>query len=407
MSLYSLFHTVFGEYIFETDSSSFPAIANALSKKKIGFWRIETVEDRVRFRCSLFLSEEIIISAEELGLGIEIVKKRGFPFFFSRYRKRYGLILGALLGLFLLFYSQLFVWKINIEGNTSLSEHDIETALSDCGISVGSYIPEIDVKYYANRLILNREEISSAAISINGTHLTVNILETTFPPRMIDGKGFFNVIAERDGVILDIDAADGSPEVSEGDAVYKGELLINSFIEGNNGAYRPTHARGIVYAAVEESLVSEIPLSRITRHYTGKTATRFEITVLGKKVPSVVSTSSPYEYFDAISTESTLVFLGIIEFPIKVFKAVYCEYSPETETITPEYAKRLAEDDIDGRLRDMKCEIISCDKKLELDEKNGVCRLTANAVVKQNIAKEVPFEIDYYNISERLPNASE
>ncbi len=405
MNFYSLFHSVFGEYIFETDKEEFPKAANLLLAKKIRFWKIENADGKVRFRCSLFLSEEIIKAAEEAGINIEIIRKRGLPFLFSRYRKRYGLIIGALLGLALLFYSQLFVWKINVEGNTSLSDSYIENALKECGISVGSYIPEIDVKRYANLLILGHEEISSAAISINGTHLTVNVLETTFPPDIVDGKGFYNVIAERDGVILDIDAADGSPEVSEGDAVFKGELLINSFIEGNNGTFRPTHARGIVYAAVEERFVCEIPLERTTRHYTGRTATRIEISVMGLIVPS--SVSSPYEYFDAVTTEKTLQLFGFIELPVRVFKAVYSEYEPKTENISPEYAKILAEDDINGRLRELDCEILSCEKEFVNDEKNGACILTANAVIKQNIAKEVPFEIDYYNISERLPNASE
>lgn len=405
MSFYSLFHSVFGEYVFETDETSFPRLANELLNRKIRFWKTESVGEAIRFRCSLFLSEEITAAADSLGLNVVIIRKRGLPFLFSRYRKRYGLIIGAMLGLVLLFYSQLFVWKINVEGNTSLSDGYIESALRDCGITVGVYIPEIDVKRYANLLILNHEEISSAAISINGTHLTVNVLETTFPPDIVDGKGFYNVIAERDGVIIDIDAADGSPEVSEGDAVYKGELLINSFIEGNNGTYRPTHARGTVYAAVEESFVSEIPLSRITRHYTGNTATRLEISVMGKSMPS--SLSSPYEYFDAVTTEKTINIFGLIELPVRVFKVIYSEYEPKTENITPELAKVIAEEEIDGKLRALDLEILSCEKEFVYDEKNGVCILTANAVVKQNIAKEVPFEIDYYNISERLPNASE
>lgn len=404
--LYSLLHSVFGEYVFETDIKSFPRIANALVQKRIRFWKVETVENTVRFRCSLFLSEEISALADETGERIEIITKRGLPFLFSRYRKRYGFILGAMLGLTLMFYSQLFVWRVSVEGNTKLSDRDIENALAECGISVGSYIPEIDVKHYANLLILKHEEISSAAISINGTHLTVNVLEATFPPEIVERRGFFNVVAERDGVIIDIDAADGSPEVSEGDAVYEGELLINSFIEGNNGTYRPTHARGIVYAAVEEKIICDIPLDRVTRHYTGKSTTRHEISIMGHKIPSFVSVSSPYEYFDAVATEKTVVF-GLIELPIKVFRVVYNEYIPQTEKISPEHAKTLAKDELDGRLRGLNCEIISCDSDIFLDEKNGICRLTANAVTKQNIAKEVPFEIDYYNISERLPIASE
>lgn len=407
LNLYRPLHFIFGEYVFETDTKSFVLLANLLTQKRLHFWHTENDNDKIRFRSSVFLAEEIVKTANDSAIPLEIVRKHGIPFLFSRYRKRYGLILGFVLGLFLLFYSQLFVWKVNVDGNVDLTVPEIERALADCGIAVGSYIPDINVERDSNLLLMSHEEISSAAISINGTHLTVTVLETKLPPEIVNTAGFYNVVAERDGVILDIDAADGSPAVSEGDAVFKGELLINSFIEGTNGTYRPTHARGIVYAAVEESFVSEVPLSRVTKDYTGKTETKRVIYIMGQKMPSISSPETSFEYFDAVSAEKQIKLFGFIELPVKVFKAVYSEYVLSEQPITPQYAELLANQELDGFLADFDSEVLSCETEFTVDEKNGVCILSANAVIKQNIAKEVPFEIDYYNISERLPKASE
>lgn len=406
-NLYKPFHYFFGEYIFSIPSCHFPAVANLLSEKGLKFWNVRCIEDTIYFGASIFTAENIVNAVSEAGITLTLSEKRGFPFLVARYRRRYGLILGFLVGLFLLFYSQLFVWQVNIEGNKTIPSSEIEKALYECGIGVGRYIPNIDVHRDANILLSQYEKISSAAISINGTYLSISVLENSFPPDIVNTSGFYNVIADRDGVILDIDAADGQPEVREGDAVLKGQLLINSFIEGKNGSFYPTHARGIVYAAVEESYNLEIPLSRITKRYTGRSEVKRTFYILGARVPTLFSDYCSYEYFDGISAMKDISLFGFIRLPVRLFRTVYTEYVPITAEITCEDARIIADDALKSFLDELDSEILQCDSEFTEDKEKGVCLLRANAVIKYDIAKEVPYEIDYYNISERLPKPKE
>ncbi len=407
LNFYNLFHLFFGEYVFETEKKHFSRLATLLAQRKLYFWGVETTEDSIRFRSSIFVSERISELARDSGLRAEIIKRRGLPFLFSRYRKRYGLLLGFALGLFLLFFSQLFIWKITVSGNIEMTSAEIEHALSECGINVGSFIPGIDLGHETNRLLMDCEEISSAAISINGTHLNISILERTAIPDVIDRNGFYNVVATHDGVIMDVDPIDGTPQVSVGDAVYEGELLISCFIEGTNGSFRPTHASGSVFAAVNEKIVCEIPLERITKCYTGNSETKREYFLLGHKIPSFLSIESSFEYFDALSTEKIIKLFGFIELPIREFKVTYNEYIPEKELITASLAELFAKEYLADSLTELNCEVLSCDSKITLDQKNGTCILKADAVVKRNIAKEVPLELLTYKIFERFPSAWE
>ncbi len=407
MSLYRLLHSVFGEYVFETDAKSFSRFATLLAENRLYFWNSKILDDRVSFRASIFNAEQITALARESGVLLEITAQKGLPFFFSRYRKRFGMFFGLMFALFFMLFSQLFVWKITVSGNTEMTVAEIERALDDCGISVGSFIPRIDVSGDANRLLMSCRELSSVAISIKGTHLNVSVLERKAIPDIINENGFFNVVAERDGVIIDIDAADGTPEVQEGDVVYKGELLINSFIEGSNGSFRPTHARGIVYAAVNENFVSEIPLSRVSKVYTGKTERKRTYTVLGWEIPFVSSLECDYEYFDAVTAEKDIKLFGFIELPIKVFSVTYSEYLLESLPIDETKAEILAQQELSDYLAELDLEVLSCETEITVDKEKGVCILNANAVLKQNIAKEVPFELLNYSISERLPIAKE
>jgi sporulation protein YqfD len=317
------------------------------------------------------------------------------------------MLLGLAIGLFVMFWSQLFVWKVTVSGNSEIRLAEIERALDECGISVGGFIPNIDTLGDANRLLMICRGLSSAAVSINGTHVHISVLERKSVPDIIDQNGFFNVVASHDGVVLDINAANGTPEVREGDVVYEGELLINSFIAGKNGSFRPTHARGSVYAAVSKTFNIEIPLSRVTKNFTGNSQTRYVYTVLGSEIPTPSQGKSDYEYFDATVSERTVKLLGFIELPVKERRITYREYTPITLEIDEAKAEQYACDELDAFIAENDLELLSCETFFAADKEKGVCKLIANAVFKQDIAKEVPFEILNYNISERLESARE
>ncbi len=407
MSLYKILHWFFGVYTFKIQLVDFSRLANLLTTEKLRFWGWRADGREMYFYTSLFSAEKVYDIAKKSDISIEITEKRGLPFVFSKYRKRYGLIVGLAFGLFLMFYARLFVWKINISGNKEIKSYEIERELAEIGITVGSYIPEIDGRVYANKLLINYDALSSCAISINGTQVFVSVLEKTPTPDFLEKEGFANVVAERDGVILDINASNGTPMVSQGEAVYKGQLLINSFMESSNGTFRPTYAYGTVYAAVRETFFTEIPLKRTMRNYTGNSQTKKVYEVLGREMPSVSGLESPYEYFDAVTSEKWINLFGFIELPIKEYRVTYSEYIPEIQPIDQPYAEAIVKSQLDTFLRDLDLELLECDYKIQYEQEKGVCRLTATALLKQDIAKVIPFDIENQIISERLPKARE
>ncbi len=406
MSFYKLVHYLFGEYVFETDSNSFSRFANILSENSVNFWDSRYIDGKICFHASLFAAEDIINYGKKLHVPLKILSKKGLPFIFVNYRKRYGIFLGLAVGLFLIFFSQLFVWKINISGNVNMTSAQIENALAQCGVRVGTFIPALDAGASENRLLMDCRDLSSAAITLQGTHLSVAVLERTYLPDIIDTGGYYNVVASRDGVILDIDAADGTPEVTEGEAVCEGQLLINSFIEGNNGTFRPTHARGIVYAAVNEHFETIIPLERVSVYYTGATQTKNSYEILGWRVPSIFGDETDYEYFDAVSSEKIIKLFGFIELPVKQYRICYTEYIPQTQAISTETAQKLALAELEEYLDSLGLEVLECENSFIYNEKESTCKLIADAVLKQNIAKEVEFSLNQ-STSDKFPNALE
>lgn len=407
MNFYKLLHLVFGEYVFFLESRDFPRFSSLLLKNNISFWGVEHGEEGVFLHSSLFSAESACTLAEQNGVRLTLCKKRGLPFVLARYRKRLGLLFGALIFMLSVFASQLFVWDIEISGNREISTRDIEDALEDIGISVGSFIPNIDRLAKANELLIECRELSSAAITLNGTHITVSVLERKGIPEIIDKSGFYNVVSEYDGIILDIDALQGTPEVREGDAVFAGELLINSFMESKNGAVTPTHARGVVYAAVKEEFSVEIPLSRMSKVYSGRSETKKAYRLLGWEIPFASSLESEYEYFDSVCSERDILLFGFIKLPLREYRVTYSEYTPLYRDIDASEAEILANEALADYFAELDLEILECKSEFLCDKEKGSCLLKAEAFVKRNIAKEVPFSVIDYKISERFETESE
>ena len=391
MSFYKVIHYIFGEYVINVEDGGFERLITRLGENGIAFWSAERSEDGCRLHTSLFACEDVIKLAGEHNISAAIADRRGIPFWFLRYKRRYGLLLGMVLGLILLFLSEMFIWKLTVSGSVTVPESEIISVLQEHGISVGAFIPDIDPDRNANEILLTEHRISSLALNIHGTHLEAVILERTPTPDITDTAGYYNVIATHDGTVVDIDAYDGTPEVKSGDTVFAGQLLINSFMERRNGTFCPTHARGMILAEVELKYEITVPLVQTQKHFTGKTARKTVRYVLGRSL-NIFSAESPFEYSDFIVGGEDGSILGFIELPVSKTVITYYEYYPVEVTVTDTEAELIANGELKRLLSAEGYEsLLKLDTELRIDREKGTCVLYADAKVLMNIAKEVPF----------------
>ena len=79
----------------------------------------------------------------------------------------------------------------------------------------------------------------------------------------------------------------------------------------------------------------------------------------------------------------------------------------ETVEIDAHTAELIANESLADHFAELDLEVLDCTTEFYEDKEKGICVLKADAVLKQNIAKEVPFELINYKISERFPIARE
>ena len=122
---------------------AFPeSFVNSAAAEGIELWRLERInEHSLCFDTFESCTEHLEQIAEKCSVEMEIKKYRekGRNIIKTRYR----LLLVCLGAGLCLLVSSLFIWRIELHGNTSLSRGEILRALEDSGVYVGCFWPGI------------------------------------------------------------------------------------------------------------------------------------------------------------------------------------------------------------------------------------------------------------------------
>lgn len=159
---------------------------------------------------------------------VKILKKYGLPFIISRYKNRYGILLGFIIFFIFLEFMSGFIWNIDVRGNSKISDNEILTVCKEMGIKEGTKKSKINTIYSAQQLLLKNENLAWASLNIETCNLTVNVTEVK---KKEQGKKFSNLIARDDGVVEKIDVTSGNVLVRVGQEVKEGDVLVSGIIE--------------------------------------------------------------------------------------------------------------------------------------------------------------------------------
>lgn len=160
-----------------------------------------------------------------------IVKgKYGLPFFLHRRRKRKMFFAGAVLCLVLVYGLSLFVWDIEITGNYTRTDEQILEYLKDTGVVHGMRKKKVDCPGIVKDIRKQFDDIIWVSASLEGTRLKLAIKENsdrTVVPK--DNKKETvpkDIVAAKDGIVTRIVTREGTPMVTAGTEVKKGDLLV-------------------------------------------------------------------------------------------------------------------------------------------------------------------------------------
>ncbi len=299
----------------EVKGSQLERFINDCHRHRIRMTKLKRIdENRLQFTVPARAFRKLRQPAFRSGSKVHILKKSGLFMAIRPYRKRWGIVIGLMLFLFLVYYCSGYIWSIKVLGCETVSATQIAQDLQKMGLVVGAP-RKLDVNKIENQYLIGNDKLKWMSINIRGTTAYVEVREQGIPPKMVEQGTPTNIYAQRDGVILSVDAYAGSPCVTAGQPVMAGDLLVTGDWTDSYGIRRLIHCLASVKAKTCRTHTVQVPFAEIQRQKNGKNRKFFAISLGKLRIPLYFKKKIDYNKYDTVFWERMLT-LGDLALPI-------------------------------------------------------------------------------------------
>ncbi len=269
-----------GYVCFSAEGGFAERFLNLCSNSGIFLWNLKRSDNGIRAATSIKHYKRIRKAAIRSGMLTKIESKQGLPFFISKYRKRIGLVYGAVLAVAFLGIMSTMIWSINISGNSTVTDEQIIKALEEAGVRHGTFKKDINAAQVRFDVMNKIPELSYLTVNVLGSYLEVKVAEQTDEPHIADKSAPCDVISTADGQIAALEVYRGTPLHKQGEAIRAGEAVAGGFIELSDGSVKFCHAEAYVLLRTDvqfgitaerniETMKKADEKSRLTLHIMG------------------------------------------------------------------------------------------------------------------------------------------
>ena len=351
-----LFNYIIGYIRISIEGYYIERFINICRNNKITIWNIKRNKN-VKLELNIGIRDLKKVSkiAKQTKCKMKILRKKGMPFLFNKYKKRKIFFAFLLLIVILLAISSNFIWNIEIVEENNEEIENIYQDIIDSGLSIGKLKSQINTKEIINKVRLNRDDIAWMGIELKGTNAIVKVVKATSKPEIIDESDYCNIVSDKQGVITKISAQNGTMAVKVGDTVDIGTTLINGWMEGKYTGIRYVHAKGEIEAKVWYTKSKKILYNTTERRETGELENKYKIKINNFEI-NLSKRLSKFQIYDTIDTEKKFKIFSDFYLPISLIKTTNKEVKEEPKTYTIEEAKNVGiqelQEELDNEIED-------------------------------------------------------
>ena len=359
---------------------------------------------------------------------IHILDRQGPAFFFYRHRRRWWFLIGAAVCTGIIYVMSLFIWQIDIDGNSKYTDELILQALAQMNVKTGCQKSEIDLPGIEEELRIMYNEITWVSASIMGTKLQIELREGDLKISGSSGDGQTgnvkrvenqengkktqngesetdlptNLVADEDAVITNLVVRRGTAAARYGEKVKKGDVLIEGkvYIYNEDETLKKVDyltAEGDVFGKYQEIYEKHYQRKHEVRSYTGKKYRELGVAIVGKRFclpvwENILKKQSEENTLSEVwSWKKQFRLTPTFYLPFALEYTEYVPYENVVEEYTDEVIKKMAEEELQKYLNELEkkgVQIISNSVTISLDAGGGHAKgvLTLNGP----IGKEVP-----------------
>ena len=351
-----LFNYIIGYIRISIEGYYIERFINICRNNKIAIWKLKR-DKNVKLELNVGVRDlrKIVKIAKKTQCKMKILKKRGFPFLFNKYRKRKIFFVFLLIIIILLAITSNFVWNIDVMIENNEQMENIYQDVVNSGLSIGKLKSKINTKEIINKVRLDRDDIAWIGIELKGTNAVVKVVKATAKPDIVDENDYCSIVSDKQGIITKISAQNGTIAAKVGDTVNIGTPLINGWMEGKFTGIRYVHAKGEIEAKVWHTKSKKIPYNTMERKETGNIENKYKIKINNFEI-NLSKRLSKFEIYDTIYTEKKFKIFSNFYLPISLEKITNKEIQEEPKTYTIDEAKNIGiqelQEDLDNEIDD-------------------------------------------------------
>ncbi|MBQ4466018.1 MAG: sporulation protein YqfD [Oscillospiraceae bacterium] len=253
--------------------------------------------------------EEVRRLAAQCGMAVDVQEVHSLGGKLRKFRLRYGLLAGFLLGAMLIFYQSNVVETVEIQGAASVDVQKIEAVLAEEGVRRGTWIGDIDLYRCEQRIFTSFREVAWVGMRHTGNRLVVEIAEVKPKTDYLYERMPSNIVSGYDAQITGICVRSGRLCHGKGDGVAKGELLVSGVWTNDEGRSFYTHANADITGIFTRKAELSEYLDQTETRPTGRTFLRKRLRIFGVRLP-LTAGKADYPESRTHTTETPLCFLG-------------------------------------------------------------------------------------------------
>lgn len=247
-------------------------------------------------------------------------------------KRRYVIILGIIVLLFLTVYIPSRIFFIEIKGNERISTQYIADKIIENGIVFGCERRSIRSEQIKNRILEDIPQLDWVGVTTAGCVATVEVKEKE-PADIQEGKKFCNMISAIDGVVESVTVTRGKALCAPGQAVRSGQILISGYVD-QGLIIKATGAEGEVYGKTFRKIEAVSPAAYAFREEASNSKTRYYLQV-GKNIiffskHSSISSSSCGKMY----SKRYLTLPGGFILPVAIVREETVYYETYDDTVT-------------------------------------------------------------------------
>lgn len=375
--------------------NSYERFLNLCANHNIYLWNILSVSSGYEMNMTVKEFRRIRPLVRKTGARVNIVKRQGLPFFLHRHKKRKMFLVSFLFCLSMLVLLSCFIWDIRIEGNYSQTREVILDYLTEQGVGHGARKSGIDCKELAAELRRQFSDFIWVSVKIKGTRLFIDVQENT-DLELSEEKNYDNsdIVSNVDGTIVKMITRAGNPQVSVGDVIKKGDLLVSGRLEilddgGGVSAYQYVPSDADIYVKTSYYYSKEFSLTYQKRQYTGKEKKSYYMKVLENYI-GFRAPLSDFEQQDVLSWEQQAMLTQDFYLPLSVGKTIKKEFEIVEEKYTKKVAENKAKEELNKfleKIQEKGVQIFENNVKIDVGDKT--CKADGEIIVIDKAGKRI------------------